>query len=203
MRASDAELLEAYLDGVTELTTAERRRVEAQLASDPSLRADLAATRELLGNLRELPPVGGQPDWNALERSIADTVGTAVPKPWWRRWQWVVPGIGLATIAAIVLVVMPTPAESEIGPELPSAAPVLGEPRDTTVALYVDGIGIEIEADADDLIEDPLARLRPGDGVDPADVASDLMSPSDLAWVDELDEDALARIEGYLERKRT
>ena len=47
MRSAD-ELLAAYVDGVTELTTEERRRVEELLAQDPALRTDEAKTREVI-----------------------------------------------------------------------------------------------------------------------------------------------------------
>ena len=52
----DDELMTAYVDGVSELTTEERRRVEELLANDPGLRTDEAATRLLLEQLRSLPP---------------------------------------------------------------------------------------------------------------------------------------------------
>src|SRR5258705_11888029 len=86
--APTPELLAAYVDGVSELTPEDRRRVEDCLASDARARADETATRELLGQLRDLPPPGGAPDWAALERSIGDAVGPTAPRSWWRRFGW-------------------------------------------------------------------------------------------------------------------
>jgi len=49
------ELLSAYLDG--QLSAGERARLEAQLAADPALRAELEALRHTVALVRELPPV--------------------------------------------------------------------------------------------------------------------------------------------------
>ncbi len=49
------ELLSAYLDG--ELTEAEQERLEARLARDPSLRAELQSMRSTVSLMRELPQV--------------------------------------------------------------------------------------------------------------------------------------------------
>jgi anti-sigma factor RsiW len=199
-----AELLAAYVDGVTELSVDERRRVEAALAGDSALRAEEAATRDVLGQLRELSPVGGEPDWAALEREIAGAVGPDVPRPWWRRWRWVVPGAVLATTAAVaVLVLRPGGTSEPVVPPIPQTmvAPTPApDEEDTTMAFYLDGAEIEVELEAAeaDLLDDSL------DGVsadDPA-VADGFLSPADLAWVDELDDEALERIEGYLAHSR-
>src|SRR4051812_3100114 len=112
MRRDTDELLAAYVDGISELTPAERRRVEARIANEPSLRDDANATRDLLSELRELPPSGDEPssiDWNALERSISDAVGPDVPRPWWKRWRWMIPTAALATTGAIVLLIVVRP----------------------------------------------------------------------------------------------
>ena len=49
------ELLSAYLDG--QLSAGERARLEAQLATDPALRAELEALRHTVVLVRDLPPV--------------------------------------------------------------------------------------------------------------------------------------------------
>ena len=49
------ELLSAYLDD--ELSTEEQARLEAQLATDPALRAELDALRHTVTLVRDLPPV--------------------------------------------------------------------------------------------------------------------------------------------------
>ena len=57
MAEHDDELLAAYLDGVSELTPDERKRVEAQLGE-----LDVAGTRAMIDQLRSLPPEGREPD---------------------------------------------------------------------------------------------------------------------------------------------
>jgi len=193
-----AELLAAYVDGVTELTADERRRVEAHLAAVPAARDDETATRALLGQLRELGPAGNDPDWNALERSIGDAVGSTVPRSWWRGWRWVVPGVVFAATTAIIVLVMQRPVP-ELAP--PIAIPdvvVPGAPAsiDERVALYIDGADIEVELAADELIDDPFEGLY-----DP-DLVEGFLTPSDLAWVDDLDDESLTRAEGWLARPR-
>src|SRR5690349_1729368 len=89
-----AELLAAYVDGVAELPIEDRRAVETWLAGDPDARADAAAVHGLLDQLRALPPSGGdEPDWAAMERSIRLAVDAVPSRPWWRRWQWLVPAM--------------------------------------------------------------------------------------------------------------
>jgi len=152
----DAELLAAYVDGVTELSVDERRRVEELLARTRPLRDEVDATRALLGELRALPPVGGEPDWTALERSISDAVGRDVPRPWYARprWRWIVPGVALAMATAGVALVMHRP------PAGTSPAPVAHAPRPSaatepeaaqaaaTVPLWLDGNPVELDVDA-------------------------------------------------------
>jgi hypothetical protein len=197
-RSTD-ELVAAYVDGVTELTADERRRVEARMA-EPSIRDDAAATRDLIGQLRELPPAGNEPDWTALEHSIRDAVGPEVPRAWWRRWRWVVPSLALATTAVIVLFVV-TRDHAPIA----SVPPIAHEPErhepaalaTERVALYLDGDDLEIEAGFEDVLDDPL------DGLDDPDLVDGFLIPSDLAWVDELDDEALEHLEGWLEHPRS
>ncbi len=204
-RSSD-ELLAAYLDGVAELTPEERRAVEARLADDDALRAEAAGTRALLDRLRELPrhphgpggpgDPGGEPDWAQLERSIMDAVGPEVPRPWWRRLglRLAIPAAALAVGAAIVALVVrapkraaePAPVIGEPAPPDPGAAEA---PEDGTLALWLDGEGIEVELDAEELLDVPWETDHH---------LEDLLPPSDLAWVDELVEDELARAEALL-----
>ena len=197
------ELLAAYIDGVSELTAGERRALDERLVSDEVLRAEAAETRDLLGKLRELPPASGEPDWAALERSIGDACGPEVPRSWWQRfgWRWAVPVVTLATGAAIAALVMREPARDAVmrepAPALaahdrakPDEAPA---PRaEETVALWLDGEGVEVELAAEELLEVPWE----GD-LD----QEDLLPASDLAWlewIDELDGEALERAEAWL-----
>lgn len=209
----DAELLAAYVDGVTELSTDERRRVEALLAREPALRGDEAATRALLGELRDLPPVGSAPDWAALARAIGDAIdadrSARDRHPWYARlrWRWLVPTLALATAAALVALVVQPPAPAPTGaptgapsgaptgapiahaPSVPTPAP----PRAATVPLWLDGVAVEVEADAS---HELLEGWPPEAGDD--DGAPGLLPAADLAWIDALDDDALEVAEQWL-----
>lgn len=208
----DEELLAAYVDGVTELTHDERERVERSLRDDEALRTDEAATRDLLGQLRELEPAGNEPDWNALERSIRAAVGPDVPRPWWRRWQWILPGVAtLAAGTAILALVVRTPpvAEPVVAPSTPDAAPVAVAPAqaEPVEALWLDGHEValapgadeamldELDARLDDELPAPKRHKREGRAADVGFVVSD------LRWVDNLDDAALDRLDRELERE--
>jgi hypothetical protein len=202
MRRDTSELLAAFVDGVTELSTEERRRIEARLAAEPALRGDADATRDLLGELRELPKTGA-PDWAALERSIADAVGPDVPKRW-RGWRWLVPALALATAGALALLVFHDPKEpsrlvdepiEHVISTIPAPAPI--EAPAEPLPFWLNGQTVEVELEALDALEDELV----GDD----DIDDALLSTSDLEWVDQLDEAALERAERWLEdrpRKR-
>jgi hypothetical protein len=198
MRRESGDLLAAYVDGVAELTPDERRRIEGHLASDEGARDDATATRELLGRLRELPPVGEAPDWAALERSIGEAVGPEVPRSWWRRFGWrlVVPCTAIATAAAIVLLVVrqapPDPA-APVEATATRSAPSDELPDPATLQLWLDGATVEVELDADQLLEVPWG----GDVNE-----EDLLPASDLAWIDELDAASLERAERWLAQQK-
>src|SRR6478735_2549542 len=70
--------------------------------------------RALVAKLRELPPEGTEPDWQALEAAIRAEVGNESPRPWWRNWRWIVPVWALATTAAVALLVSRGGSSSEI-----------------------------------------------------------------------------------------
>lgn len=190
------DLLAAYVDGVTELSPDERRRVEARL-DDPGTRTEEQATRTLLGQLRELPPTGSDPDWSALERSIHDAVGPDVPRSWWRGWRWAIPAVALAATAAICFVLLQRPGSHDavvVIPPAPAVPDIERAPATDSVALWLDGRQVDVPSDADELLDDPLLELE-----DPAFVDG-LLAPSDLAWaIDELDDEALDRAEKLLE----
>jgi hypothetical protein len=217
-RAPDAELLTAYVDGVSELSPEERRRIEAQLADDPQARSDEAGLRALLGRLRALPPEGDEPDWAAMERSIHSAVGSEVPRPWWRAWRWLVPLTSFATAAAVMILLWSRPASireaprgidprgSATRPE-PLASDDVG-PRPATptdraddapaiVSLWLDGAEVDVELSAAETLRGPDAGeydpSQPG-----ADDDGALLPSSGLSWVDHLDDDALSRAERWL-----
>src|SRR5262245_19282506 len=139
MSRDPKELLAAYVDGVGELTADERRRVEQLLHDDPTARADEAATRELLDNLRDLPPLGVEPSWTALEQSISREVGPDVPRvPWWRRnLKWIESSLALAATAAIAIVWLSRGEPLDPVQSTTAKRELTAKPADT-VALWVD-----------------------------------------------------------------
>jgi len=197
---SDDELLAAYVDGVSELTSDERRRVEAWLATSPEARTAEQATRALLGALRELPREGTEPDWAAMERSISASVGPRVPRTWWRAaWRWVVPVTALAMAGAMLVLWVhdargpaPTPALPPLataldgGAELPPIAAV------DSVPLWLDGSAIDVDLDAAELLGVDDARA-PDDGE-----VGGLLPTANLAAIDELSDEELASLEQWL-----
>ena len=219
----DAELLTAYVDGVAELPVEERHAVETWLAGDPAARADAAAVQGLLGRLRAMPPSDGdEPDWAAMERSIRQAVDAVPPRPWWRRWQWLVPAMTCATAAAVLVVLWPrtptvtvtVPAHPAVGSEPRPAIPPMPEAAaaDDDFALWLDGRVIDVDPGA---LGHMAAEAAPGSAasnelpvvedvlgdVDPAGVPPDagsLLPASDLAWLDALDDAALDRAERWL-----
>jgi hypothetical protein len=143
-----------------------------------------------------------------MERSIRQAVAAA-PRPWWRRWQWLVPALTCATAAAVLLVIGPRAGSH---PPLPSAATderaaaLASKPPDgdSVVALWLDGSEIDVDLSA----PDPLAEvgIDLGDAqagqpipppIDDADEVG-LLPATDLAWVDTLDDATLDRVERWL-----
>lgn len=203
----DAELLSAYVDGVSELSLDERKRVDDLLARDPALRDDEAVTRTLIGQLRDLPPTGTEPDWSALERGIADAVGTEVPQPWWARLRWrlIVPGVALAMTAAILALVLHAP-EPEPEPAITPPAPVAAEPAldevfsdelTLSTPLWLDGTDLEVALEAAEMF-DPEWDLDE----EALPETAELLPPTDLEWIDELDGESLDRAEKFLEHSQ-
>jgi anti-sigma factor RsiW len=195
------ELIAAYVDGVGELTTDERKTVEARLAEDPAWRDEADATRALLGTLRELPDEGAEPDWSAMEHAIRAEVGPTVPRPWWRGWRWLVPIGALAMAGAVLVLVLRTPEKStDVGGREPDrrdagapvVAPVADEPP--TVPLWLDGAAVEVDLQTAELLyeDDPADDMELG-----------LLPTDDLAWVDELEDDDIAAAEAWLARKKS
>lgn len=219
MKRDTAELLAAYVDGVGELTPSERRRVELLLASDKAARDDESATRDLIGKLRALPPQG-EPDWTALERSIQEAAkemdrprrsawltfggGEVVPRPWYRRFWFTIPaGLALAGGAAVLVFALrggsTTETESPVVVHAP--APVEQPPVETDgpVAVYLDGTELELAVESSNLAEDRLDEMTFA-GLETFDVADNLLG-EDFGWIDDLDDDALRRLEGLIEKQ--
>lgn len=210
---SDEELLAAYCDGVTELDSDERRRVEALLAESSAAREDAAATRAVIGALRELPAEGTEPDWTALEHAIRAQVPDAVPRQWWRPvWRWLVPATALATLAVIAVITLrgdDPAAPREATPSVPVAATVdagaiapiapTDEPAGQ-VAVLLDGVDVVLDAADDDVLEVDDLLLGEGDAGDAG--VSGLLSADDLAWIDELDDDEAQFAEKWLDERK-
>ena len=215
-----AELLSAYVDGVAELPVDERRAVERWLADDPRARADADGVHDLLGRLRALPPTydtGEPPDWAAMERSIRQAVADQAPRPWWRRWQWLVPAMTCAAAAAIAIAVWPRPAmvvEPAPAPVHDRAPPGDEPPADDdVVALWLDGSELDVDLSRPGAVDDVLDDARgtaagaapsagePGSEIDAATAPGDeigLLPAAGMAWVDDLDDAALDRAERLL-----
>ena len=197
-----SELLAAYVDGVAELTSDERKRVEARLSDDGDLRREADDVRGLLGELRELPAHPSEPDWSALERSIGDAVGPDMPRSWWRRrWRWIVPALGVVTAAALLALLLHRPDTPVEAPKLVTPQPLAPQVRDT-VALWLDGRAIEVGPttaaralddmdDVDELIESDAALVPAG---------GDVLEDPGFAFLDDLDDATLERVRAALEQ---
>jgi hypothetical protein len=204
----DEELLTAYLDGVTELTPDERKRVELRLARDPELKREADELRAVLDRARAIEPAA-EPDWSALERQIREAVGPTVPMPWWRRMRWLAPISTLATTAAIALIwlhhapadhaTLAPPDAANVAanvaviaaPAPPPAPPEAAKPT----MMYIDGQVIDISN------VDPEALVNDGTSDDTA-AGTDLLPAADYGWIDQLDDKAMERAERWLARKK-
>jgi hypothetical protein len=215
-----AELLTAYVDGVAELPVDERRAVERWLAGDPAARADADAVHDLLGRLRALPPTydaGEPPDWAAMERSIRQAVAAQAPRPWWRRWRWLVPAMTCTAAAALAVALWPRPPM----PLVPAPAPARDvalqpgrePPGEDVVPLWLDGSEVDVDLSrpgAPGAIEQVLGADdgrtahagEPGNEIDAAGPVDEigLLPAAGMAWIDDLDDAALDRAERLLAR---
>lgn len=203
-----AELDSAYVDGVAELSPDERHGVEARLASDPAVRAEHAAVRSLLERVRALPPEGAEPDWMAMARAIRDTVGSDRPRPWWRRWTWRAPLATVVTAAVVLLLVWGRPAPM-IRRALPTlergehAVPPADGTDDDSVALWLDGAEVDVDPAVAEALVAPFSEdAEASDNHNDNDNDLGLLPTTDLAWVDNLDGEALDRAEHWLAGKK-
>ena len=164
----------------------------------------MQADDDLIAKLRALPPEGEEPDWDVLEKSIREAVGTEVPKPWWRRWQYWVPIGSLAVATAVALLWLRKPApEQPIAMTPPPAVETHDEPA---MAVWMDGRIIDLDdVDPGAIIDDDLDREAQ------AALATDetsapiggILPAGELQWIDNLDESALDRAERWLDKQKS
>ena len=205
MPRQDDALLTAFVDGVGELAPDERRRVEALLDADPGARADAEATRDVLGALRALPVEGAAPDWAQLERRIRGAVAPLPVRPWWRRWQLIVP-LGACLAGATTLAIWLGTAKAPGAPALavappteithaaPAApAPAAAEPAPTASDLvWVDDQAIDVGGlDPDAIFGDLDRQAREAMASDTAGDGDEILPALDLGYVDTLDDSQL------------
>ncbi len=162
----------------------------------------------LVAKLRELPPEGVEPDWQALEAAIRAEVGNQAPRPWWRNWRWIVPVWALATTAAVALLVtrggspqthVAAPARIDAGVVAPAAPE---HETEVVTAMWLDGEALEIDnvasAALDDIDGDARTALEP----DP-DVTGGILPVADYGWIDALDDESMVVAEDWLKRKKS
>ena len=165
-----------------------------------------AEDRELVAKLRALPPDGDEPDWAKLEAAIRADVGDRAPSPWWRNWRWIVPVWALTTTAAVALIVTRDSGDDHRQAATTRATIDAGVERDDyreqANALWLDGEMLELDdveaPELDELDLDARAALE----AEP-DVSGGILPVTDYGWIDTLDDDAAARAEHWLTRKRS
>ena len=153
------ELLSAYLDG--ELSDRERTRLEAQLAADPALRAELEALRRTVALVHDLPSVPVPRNFILPQTVAARPRPTRPPRA---RRAWAAPLLTAATaIVSLAFVVVLAgelllPITGQIG-SAPAAEPAL-EAEAPQVALapspvreeaVVETVEVEAEAVAEEV----------------------------------------------------
>jgi anti-sigma factor RsiW len=207
-KADDA-LLAAYVDGVAELSTDERHRVESLLERDAGARAEADATRTMIDRLRGLPAEGQEPDWSELERQIRSAVGPVAPRPWWKRWFWLAPvGALVAAAAGILLWISAgrTPVETVTPPPVTAheiSHDVAQVARDQPVAQASDDASSLMWLDGDFVDLDDVDPSKLPDEIATEDTSSGpLLSAPDFGWIDDLDDSALDQAESWLSKRK-
>lgn len=170
----------------------------------PELDAD---DRALIDRLRALPGEGNEPDWTALERQIRSALPAEAPRPWWRRWRFLLPVGSLAVVAAIALLWL---HRSE-----PAAPPVattshevahheLVAPAEPAMSMWLGGKIVEVD-DLDSALPDEVdrdARDALATSDEGAESVGSILPVTDLNWIDSLDDSALDRAETWLASKK-
>ncbi len=167
------------------------------------------ADRALLARVRALPPEGGEPDWAALERSIRDAVGPDAPRPWWKRWQRLVPIGGLAAVTAAALLWLhragPEPTPAPVALPAPQKVEPPASAPEPAMAMWLDGKIVDLDdVDPSAILDDDYDReaeaaLATDDG---SGDTGGILPAGDLQWIDGLDDKALDRAEQWLEKRK-
>ncbi len=174
--------------------------------------------RALVERVRALPALGEEPDWQALERSIRQAVGDELPQPWWRRhFAWLAVPLGTACVATAALAlwlhhpatthepsetgeVARAPHTQVVKPPPPAVAPPVVDDD----AVWLDGDVLDADDDELDSALDALDDdARTAFDTDDTAATDGILPASDLGWVDDLDDTAVARAEQWLARKKT
>lgn len=159
-QAARDELLSAYLDD--QLDAEDRARLEAQLAADPALRAELEALRRTVALVRDLPP---QPiPRNFILPRVA--APEARPAPVTRRPRWLAPFLTAATAAISLLFVAVLAGDllfSGMGGMAQLAAPAPEEDRAAMAPSPVGRTIVEEEAEKVLSVTEPPAEEFPAD----------------------------------------
>jgi hypothetical protein len=134
MDEGTAELLSRYLDG--DLDAAESRLIEARLAAEPELRAELAALRRLQLQVRSvadrmMPPAALDAPPRPADRGAPSTPGRVPPAV---RWLGLAAGVALAVTVAVEVARRPPQARVPTTVTTPSEAPAATPPSAAAAA---------------------------------------------------------------------
>ena len=164
------ELLSAYVDG--QLSAGERARLEAQLATDPALQAELEALRHTVALVRDLPPVPIPRNF-ILPQKMKITVAArprparrvrprrALRKPQGKAWAAPLLTAATAVVSLIFVVVLAGDLLlSGVGGRAfaPMAAPQMEAPQ---VAMEPSLVSEEVEAEVEVEVEEMIPATTP------------------------------------------
>ena len=152
------ELLSAYLDD--QLSAGERARLEAQLATDPVLRAELDTLRHTVALVRDLPPVPIPRNFILPQTMVARPRPARRARP---RLAWTAPLLTAATAVVSLVFVVVLAGDlllSGVGGQAfaPAAAPPM-EAEAPQVALESAPVSEEVEVEVEEVI--PAATPLP------------------------------------------
>jgi hypothetical protein len=191
------ELLSAYLDG--ELSTSARARLEAQLASDPALRAELDMLRRTVAMVRDLPSIPAP--HNFLLPAAASRRPSLRAKPVRRSWAAPLLSAATAVVSLLFVAVLagdlllfgvggmasPSPAEPMYQSEAPREAPAPLAPSQQVAVeaeIVVEAVPeVEGEAKAGEVDEPDATLAEP-----PAPMPAEAPAEESLAVTLEMEE---------------